>query len=185
MFHTSIALGATRRLNPLVSFQDITRRHDHNCLARRGVAWGGLFEPKPQRKVLVLLVLLLLLLLVLLLLLCLRCTCHRLVAAGWLVGWLLFMLLLLLLMCEIVFVDLAQRARGTCAGTIPGTCTGHGRRRGQCRNESAGHRDKPRGHGRVGGPTPQGWPMPTSAHKPVPHLPCFWCGNVGGAAARV
>ena len=25
-----------------------------------------------------------------------RCTCHRLVAAGWLVGWLLFLLLLLL-----------------------------------------------------------------------------------------
>ena len=66
------------------------------------------------------------------------------------------MLLLLLLMCEIVVVDLAQRARGTGAGAIPGTCTGHGCRRGQSRDESAGHGDKPRGHGRVGGPTPHG-----------------------------
>ena len=85
----------------------------------------------------------------------LRCTCHRLVAAGWLVGWLLF-LLLLLLMCEILVVELAQRARGTGAGAIPGTCTGHGCRRGQSRDESAGHRGKPLGHGRVGGPTPHG-----------------------------
>ena len=59
-------------------------------------------------------------------------------------------------MCEILVVELAQRARGTGAGAIPGTCTGHGCRRGQSRNESAGHRDKPRGHGRVGGPTPHG-----------------------------
>jgi len=97
----------------------------------------------------------------------------------------LLLLLLLLLMCEIVFIDLAQRALCTGAGAIPGTCTGHGCKRGQSRNESAGHRDKPRGHGRVGGPTPHGWRMPTSAHKPVPHLPCLWCGHVGGAAARV
>ena len=53
-------------------------------------------------------------------------------------------------------VDLAQRARGTGAGAIPGKCTGHGCRRGQSRNESEGHGDKPRGHGRVGGPTPHG-----------------------------
>ena len=74
---------------------------------------------------------------------------------GWLVGWLLF-LLLLLLMCEVLVVELAQRARGTGAGAIPGTCTGHACRRGQSRNESEGHGDKPRGHGRVGGPTPHG-----------------------------
>ena len=55
---------------------------------RRGVEWGGLLEPNPLRKVLMLLVLLLLLLLMVLLLFCVRCTCHRLVAAGWLVGWL-------------------------------------------------------------------------------------------------
>ena len=98
------------------------------------IAWadvgrGGLLEPKLLRKVLMLLVLLLLLLLMLLLLFFAlymppSCRC-------WLVGWLLFLLLLLLLlMCEIVFVDLAQRARGTGAGAIPGTCTAHGCRRG-------------------------------------------------------
>ena len=104
--------------------------------------------------------LVLLLLLLLMLLLLFFCVVHATVLSllvGWLVGWLLFLLLLLLLMCEIVFVDLAQRALCTGAGAIPGTCTGHGCRRGQSRNESAGHRDKPRGHGRVGGPTPHGW----------------------------